>query len=229
MPDPRSADLDRLHALVPLRTISGGKARLGGLLDAEERESLVAGMLRHTLRTLAGWPAVSAVHVVSPDPLALELARREGAQPVRQTDSGLNEALLAGRAAVAAATGTALLVLPADLPLLTIDALDGLLEAADATLAAGGGRPLVVVAAADARGGTNALLVSPIDTIEPGFGADSLERHLRAAAKADAATQVVVDGQLGFDLDTAEDLERLDAERLDALVHLGSELVTPRP
>jgi 2-phospho-L-lactate guanylyltransferase len=228
MPDLPRADLDRLHVLVPLRTISGGKARLGGPLDAEERESLVAGMLRHTLRTAAGWPAASAVHVVSPDPLALELAQAEGARAVRQAAGGLNEALRAGRAAVAAATGTALLILPADLPWLTTEALDGLLEAADAALAAGGGRPVVVVAAADARGGTNALLLSPIDAIEPCFGADSLECHLRAAAAAEAATQVVVDGQLGFDLDTPEDLERLDAGRLDELVHLGSELVTPR-
>ena len=83
-------------------------------------------------------------------------------------------------------------------------------HSADAALAAGGGRPVVAIAPADARRGTNALLLSPPDVIEPQFGDASLEAHLRAAAEADASVQLVVDPALGFDLDTPDDLERLD-------------------
>ena len=105
---------------------------------------------------------------------------------------------------------TAVLYLPADLPQVTTEALDGLLDAADAALAAGSGRPIVVVAPADARVGTNALLVAPVDTIDPLFGEASLEAHVRAAALADASVQLVHDPALGFDLDTPDDLERLE-------------------
>ena len=93
----------------------------------------------------------------------------------------------------------------------TSPALDRLLDAADAALAAGGGGPLVVIAPSDARQGTNALLLAPPAVIEPAFGAASFEAHVRAAAHQGASVQVVADPALGFDLDTPEDLELLVA------------------
>ena len=113
------------------------------------------------------------------------------------------------------------LVLPGDLPYLSVAALDELVLAADAGLAAAGGAPLVAIAPSDARSGTNALLLRPPDVIEPLFGSDSFEAHLRAAEAADAAVQVVSDPALGFDLDTPEDLERLDPARLRELMAAG--------
>ena len=52
---PPNATLEPLHVVLPMRTVSGGKARLGGALDAEEREELVLGMLLHTLSVLSAW------------------------------------------------------------------------------------------------------------------------------------------------------------------------------
>ena len=83
----------------------------------------------------------------------------------------------------------------------------------------------MVIAPADARGGTNALLLAPPQVIDPHFGSASFEAHLRAAAEADASVQIVDDPLLGFDLDTPDDLERLElAAQLD-LQRLGDRLV----
>jgi 2-phospho-L-lactate guanylyltransferase len=122
----------------------------------------------------------------------------------------------------------AALVLPADLPMLTVEALGRLLDAADAALAAGSGRPLVAIAPSDARNGTNALLLVPPDVIDPGFGEHSFEAHVRAAAMADATVQVVTDHALGFDLDTPEDLEVLPPDLLRELVRDGQALLAGR-
>jgi len=216
------ADLGRLHVILPLRTIAGGKARLGEVLDAEEREALVAGMLRHELAVLAAWDRAAAVHVVTLDPALLPVARAGGAQALLQVREGLNDALREARAVAQAGGATAILVLPGDLPLLDVAALEGLVEAADAALAAGAGAPLVVLAPADARDGTNALLAAPPDVIEPAFGPRSLELHVRAARDAGASLQLVVDPALGFDLDTPQDLDRLDPQRLSELEALGA-------
>ena len=222
MPLRRDSDLSALHVVVPVRALGDGKRRLSPVLDGQQRAALVAGLLRRTLDVLATWSGSVAVHVVSPDPAVMPIARSAGARPLLQSDEGLNEGIVAARVVAIAAGATALLVLPGDLPDLDAASLEALVEAADAALAAGGARPVVVVAPADARSGTNALLLSPPDAIEPGFGPGSLERHLARAEAADAATQLVVDAALGFDLDTPDDLALVDPTRL-------AELMAPMP
>jgi len=221
--DQTRADLSILHVLVPVRGRAGGKTRLGEMLDAEERETLILGLLDRMLATLAAWPPSRRVHVVSGDTVVRNLARERGAAAIPDPAEGdLNAAIVAARDAAVARHATAILILPGDLPLVDVASLDRLLDAADAALAAGNGRPIVVAAPSDARGGTNALLLSPPTVIEPAFGAGSLEAHVRAAREAEASVQLVVDASLGFDLDTPDDLERVDAAIL-------VELTRPRP
>lgn len=214
--------------VVPLRGGDSGKSRLGQALDAEERGALVLGLLARTLDVLAAWPHAQRVYLVTGDAATGELARQ--AQPELTVLNeprlgGLNAALREARDAAVDLGATAVLMLPADLPLLDGAALDRLLDGADAALAAGNGRPLVVVAPADARGGTNALLVTPPSLIDPQFGDQSLEAHLRAAALADATVQLVHDPALGFDLDTPDDLERLDTDTVLDLEQRGQALL----
>ena len=222
MGDARHADLSRLHVVVPLRTLEGGKTRLGAALDAEEREELIVGMLRHVLGMLLAWGGAADVLVVSPYRALLSIAAGVGARTLRQRAGDLNDGIRLGRDDVVAGGATALLVLPADLPLLERQALERLRDAADAALAAGGGGPLVAIVPADARSGTNALLLSPPDVIEPAFGPESLRAHLEAARAANASVQLVEDPVLGFDLDTPADVERLDPARLAELQAIGA-------
>ncbi len=54
--------------------------------------------------------------------------------------------------------------------------------------------------------GTNALLLSPPDVIEPAFGPGSRERHEELAAAAGVPCSVEELPTLALDVDTAEDL-----------------------
>ncbi len=219
----RATELEPIHVVLPMRTVSGGKARLGEALDAEEREELVLGMLLHTLGVLAAWPVWRRIHLVSPDP-ALDAATRSVGIELsvhRQRGEGLNDGIRLGVSAAREEDAASLLVLPGDLPQLSVSALEELLTAADAGVVAAGGGPLVAVAPSDAGGGTNALLLRPPDVIAPAFGPGSFEAHLRAAEAAGAAVQVVSDPVLGFDLDTPDDLERIDPLQLRQLTELG--------
>ena len=225
-PTPRTA-LEPIHVVLPMRTMSGGKARLGEALDAEEREELVLGMLLHTLKVLGEWPVCGRIHVVSPDPVLNAATSQAGIEVSvhRQDDEGLNAGIRLGVSAARVEEATSLLVLPGDLPHLSVEALDELLTAADAGVVAAGGGPLVAIVPSDAGGGTNALLMRPPEAIAPAFGPGSFEAHLRAAEAAGAAVQVVSDPTLGFDLDTPDDLERLDPKRLRELTEQGRRAV----
>jgi 2-phospho-L-lactate guanylyltransferase len=185
--------------VVPVRSFEGAKSRLGEALDAEERRELVARLLRRIVHAALATPAVAEVLVVSPDPDLLAYAATVGARPVHQRSSGLNPALREARAA-AAPRAVRLLVLPGDVVAVSPTAIEALLAAGDDA-----GTPSVVVAP-DRHGlGTNALLLDPPDVIEPAFGATSRADHRRLAAAAGAA-YVEVEGTLGLDVDTPDDL-----------------------
>jgi 2-phospho-L-lactate guanylyltransferase len=187
-------------AVIPVRGLDGAKSRLGAVLDAEERRDLAERLARRTIRAAVATPAIAETLVVTPDDEVRRLAVELGARPLLQRSSGLNQALRQARAEAIEAGADALLVLPTDLPRITSDAISALLD----TLA-DPARPLVAIAPDRHGRGTNALLLAPPDAIEFCFGGDSRAAHVEAAA-AVGAHLVEVDGPLGIDLDTPDDL-----------------------
>jgi 2-phospho-L-lactate guanylyltransferase len=183
--------------VIPVRTFESAKSRLGAVLDAEERRDLVDRLLRRTVAAVLATPGVTEVVVVSPDPEVLAIAEAAGARPLAQGSRGLNPALQEARAVIAA---DRILVLPADLPTVTAGDLAQVLAAGDTA-----GNPSVVLAPDRHGRGTNALLLTPPDVIDPAFGVDSRAAHAWLASSADAA-YVEMPGILGLDLDTADDL-----------------------
>jgi 2-phospho-L-lactate guanylyltransferase len=190
-----------LWAIVPVKPLRRGKSRLAGTLSEDERTELNRSLLQNTLKTLSDLKEVEEVLVISRDPQALTIARNYGARTVREDGQPeLNTALK--RATVVAqvyATG-AVLILPADLPLVTGEDIR--------TLIARAGEPPAVVIAPDRHGtGTNALLISPSGLIEYDFGENSFQRHCQRAKEAGARLEIVNLPSLGLDLDLPEDLE----------------------
>ncbi len=197
-------------ALIPVRSLSGAKSRLGETLDAEERADLILAMLRRTVEQAIQASLVSRVLVVSSDDGLLDEARALGATPVRQDGDGRNAALDHARAATGRGVG-AVLVVPTDLPCVSAAALDGLVEAAAAAVSAEPGKAVVVLVPDQHGLGTNALLIAPPDTISFRFGEGSRMDHAAAAAAA-GASYVELNSPLAFDIDTPDDL--LEADRL---------------
>jgi 2-phospho-L-lactate guanylyltransferase len=170
-------------------------------LSEDERAQLNETLLEHTLRTLSDLKDVEQVLVVSRDPRALSIARGHGAKTVRENGQPhLNMALKRATIIAQVYATRGVLVLPADLPLLTREDVLTLLDRAT--------RPPVVVIAPDRHHkGTNALLMSPPGVIEYDFGEDSFGRHCERARKAGARLEIVDLPTLGLDLDLPEDLE----------------------
>jgi 2-phospho-L-lactate guanylyltransferase len=188
-------------ALVPVKSLGQAKQRLAPALDGPARAALVLAMLDDVLGALRGAQAVSEIGVISADPAVLARAAAPGAHPLPDHAGDLNAALTSAAAQVAPGAD-ALLVLPADVPLVTSGEIDRLIAAAPA-------RGALIVPSGD--GGTNALLVRPPLALPFRFGPDSLARHAAAAREQGLPLRVYHTPGLERDIDRPEDLVWLAA------------------
>ncbi len=133
-------------------------------------------------------------------------ARRAGAETLLEAaPGGQNGAAWRGIEEAIRRAAPAVLVLSSDLPLVTAEALEAVLEIGE-----GAGRG-VVAAAATGRGGTNALFMSPPGVIDLHFGDDSLAKFERDARERGVPFTVHESDELALDLDEPADLAALAA------------------
>jgi len=194
-----------LWAIVPVKPLNRGKSRLSNVFTPQERMDLNRHLLSNTIVTLKEIPDIEHVLVVSRDPTALSIARKLGARTVQENgDPDLNIALT--RATVVAKTYSTrgVLIVPADLPLITTEDIFAILDKA-------GEPPVVVVAPDRHRLGTNALLVCPTGLIEYHYGINSFQYHCELAISAGARLEICELPSLALDLDVPDDLDVLES------------------
>jgi 2-phospho-L-lactate guanylyltransferase len=190
-----------LWAIVPVKPLRRGKSRLAGALSEDERTELNRNLLQNTLKTLSELKELEEVLVISRDPAALTIARNYGARTVREDGQPeLNTALKRATVIAQVYATRGVLVLPADLPLISREDVLTLVNRATDP-------PVIVIAPDRHEKGTNALLISPSGLIEYDFGENSFQRHCERAKKAGARLEIVNLPNLGLDLDLPEDLE----------------------
>ena len=191
-------------AVVPVRGLPAGKRRLAALLDVPARNSLVLAMLDDVVAALTAAASIDRVVIASRDLAARDEAARLGVGFLDQTELqlGYNRAVECAQSALADAQ--ALLIVPADVPLITPDAVDLVVASAP-------DGPAIVVAPAH-NGGTNGLFLRPPNVIRPQFGPSSARAHAQAAAAAGEAGVPYRLAQIdvwAYDLDTPADLRLL--------------------
>jgi len=187
-------------AILPVKSFASAKQRLAGSLGAGPRQALAQAMFSDVLGSLQGASGLDGVVVVTADRAASAVASGTGVPVLADTaEAGQSEAALIGiRHALAEGHGRVVLV-PGDTPLL---------EPGEVTNLIADPPPVVIVP--DRHGtGTNALVLSPPDAIEPSFGPDSLARHVAAAERAGGPHRVDEVPGLALDVDTPDDLATL--------------------
>jgi len=189
-------------AVIPAKPLTLTKSRLAPCLSNKERVQISHHMLLHTIRVTRN--IIERVVVVSRDPTLLRAAEMEGATPLVEQGTDLNEALYQATDSASSAGAEAVLVLPADLPLLTIGDVAAISNFA-ATC------PVMAIAPSWPDGGTNALLLRPPSIHVFSFGPDSFARHCSAARECGIEPNVFWSDTLALDLDTPRDWDVLCA------------------
>jgi len=186
---------------VPVKSLSRAKTRLSPALTGLERGALTLAMLEDVLDaalSVPGWET----WVISPDEVALEIAAGRGARPIPEAKPPLANAIRQVEAKAKEEGANALAVLPADVPLVTVDTLHEALR----TLGA------VVLARSADGSGTSLLLRRPPRAIPARFGPDSFRRHVELAEARGLPVSVVQRRELSFDVDRPDDILTLLAD-----------------
>ena len=118
-----------LWAIVPVKPLRRGKSRLSDVLSPDERADLNRRLVVHTLETLTAIPEIEHVLVISRDQGALALARDHGARTVQENGAPKLNVALARATLVAKNYATrGILIVPADLPLITPEDVRAILD-----------------------------------------------------------------------------------------------------
>jgi 2-phospho-L-lactate guanylyltransferase len=203
-------------AAVPVRDFAAAKQRLASVLTPAERAALARAMTEDVLAALTAVP-LDAVWVVTGDAEVAAVARQFGASEVHEASSLGHTAAVARAQALAAHRGAeSFLTVPGDVPAVTADEIEAVLDAAATP-------PAAVFVPSLSGYGTNAALLRPPDAMTLKFGEPSFANHLAAAARVTHLTPVTLAlPGLGLDIDTPDDLrallERGDASRSGRLL-----------
>ena len=188
-----------MKAVIPFKK-KGAKSRLAQLLTAEEREELALCMLKDVLRALAS-SAIDELEIITtgvePEQVravARAAAVNSSALTIWQDDRELNEVLNE----VLAREGAPLLLLMADVPLVTPESINRIIAHDEA-----------VVIVPGRKGGTNALFLQKPSAFTVSYYGMSFMEHLAIAQQRQLSHAVYDSFFISTDIDEVEDLVEL--------------------
>ena len=204
-------------AIIPVNDPRRGKQRLASLFPSDLRAELVTAMLLDVLDACQAASSIDDALVVTPSP---------GIVPAGcavMTDPGEGHAVAIEAALRRDDAQPGAVMLMADCPLVTGDALDTLVARA---------APIALAPAQD--GGTNALAMRPGNLLQPAFGIPGSSAVTMATARElGLGVKLVQDPVFAVDLDDTDDVARIlrrgSGTRTAALLSRAELALEPTP
>lgn len=195
----------KVSALIPVKGFRNAKQRLSPLLNAASRELLAEVMFRDVLKQVVKARGLAETYVVTADDRAAEMAKSLGANVIREgAERGETDAVDLARLELKRSGREAVLIIPADLPLVrSADIEEVLAQIPDKS-----SLPFALLVPSHDRLGTNALLLAPPDIIKLRFGYDSFSYHVSQVSAQGLPIRFVENERMALDIDEPKDLER---------------------
>lgn len=188
------------RVVILAKSLGGGKSRLEGVLGPLGRRGLMMSLLRRSFAVAIEYAGAANCTVVSHCESVLDLAETKGMRTLRDSDAGgLNGAANFAMQEVRRQGAEHVLLMATDMPWLRVADLRAVAETGVAGCCA--------VIGADRHGtGTNLLFIPAGAQVHVSYGPGSLQRHLDEGRRAAGAAVVYRSVEVGFDIDTPEDL-----------------------
>ena len=170
------------------------------VLSSEERGSLTAAMLEDVLKALKS-SMIREVIIVGADSVARQVAEKHGASYLSKGRPGLDRAIREAVEWCVVKNADAMLVLSANVPLLSSRDIDKIVEL--------GSKEPSVVLSPSLNGGMNALFLNPPKLVQVRFGPGCFFKIVEATVKKDVVIRFHSSRELALGIDSEEDLQTL--------------------
>lgn len=187
-----------VFAIIPAKKLDNAKSRLSSLLKDNERKQFCLKILEDVLRTVKSTKRVHETVVVSKDTMVSEIAKNFEVAYLKERKTGLNKTVSEAVDWCVERGAMSVLVLPADIPLVTPTDLNRIFTLGEKT-------SMVISPSRDGKG-TNALLLTPPNVSPTFYGPRSFQRHIKEATKLKISFSRYRSPRIALDIDTIEDL-----------------------
>jgi 2-phospho-L-lactate guanylyltransferase len=197
---------DQLWALVPVKLLTRSKQRLKSCVGAD-RPGLTIAMLKDVLDALIRSREITRIAVVTADPLVSSIADSRGALVIDEAEAnGMNEALELGMETIGRMGGRLLVIVPADIPLITGSEIDRVMHDMQVQRQARGENVTGIGPSKD-RGGTNFFCLDTRRPLPLMYGPDSYRRHRECAVEHGNQPITLHSAAISLDIDEQKDLD----------------------
>lgn len=189
-----------LRILIPMKPLASAKMRLTPDVDDVTRQAAALLMLDRVVDVSVQVVGGNRCTVIGGDSLVAEVVKSHGAGWREERGEDMNSSVALGLMDEWSAGANGVLVVSADVPMVTPADLVQIVDASESLT-----RPAGAMAIAD--GGTNAMLWPADVKFPPAFGQRSFARFQAFTAAAGSPAATVPAQGLAFDLDSPRDLE----------------------
>ena len=189
--------------LIPIKDPANAKTRLAELLSEDERRRLAWAMFDDVTRAITTASKPDRIILVSSFAPAVERARDLGWDVLIEETQVSESASVDWALRILSERGfTTVMRLPADLPLVRGEDIDGLLSTEI-------GAPAALLVPSREGTGTNAIIRTPPTLFPSRFGPNSLTLHREEAGRVGVECVIVNNTRIGLDIDEPADISRL--------------------
>lgn len=207
MTNPSATRTSGVHAILPIKNLTGVKTRLGSILSADERLLLVRAMAEDVVVALKAAKGLAGISVVSHDERVGAWAKSHELDLVDDTAvTGLSAAVALAASQLRSRGAEAILVVLADAPFATPEDFEALIAMHEETA-----KPHLILAPSRDNDGSNGLLLAPPGAISFHYGVGSAKAHAEEARRKGLEVLYIKGSGLAHDIDTGKDLRDLVA------------------
>lgn len=193
----------KIAAVIPMKSLHSAKSRLSNILTAQQRKNLAMYLLNTTIKELKESNFISEIVIVSSDEAVKNYSSLNNLTFVKDSDKGVNEAVILADKYCVDNGINANIVIPQDLPFISAKEIDEICTISNKY------HKCIIICPSKRFDGTNILFRKPPGVIKTHYDNNSYMNHLKEASKFKIPIESLDIVKLRFDLDTKEDLLEL--------------------